>query len=109
MLEILLGSKSKERVLLYLTARKEGFAREIARFYETDLTPIQNQLIKLESGGILLSKNFGRTRLYSFNPRYPFLFSLNELLLKAIEFLPQEEKNRLTVFRSRPRRAGKPL
>jgi predicted transcriptional regulator len=109
MLEILLGSKSKERVLLYLTARKEGFAREIVRFYETDLTPIQNQLIKLESGGILISKNVGRTRLYSFNPRYPFIAPLNELLLKAIEFLPQEEKDNLTVFRSRPRRAGKPL
>jgi hypothetical protein len=51
----------------------------------------------------------GRTRLYSFNPRYPFLDELRALLEKALEFYPEEEKARLFPERSRPRRKGKPL
>jgi len=41
MIEAILGSKNVERVLIYIYARNEGYAREIARFYETDLLPIQ--------------------------------------------------------------------
>ena len=37
MLEPLLGSTNAERVLLFLLARSEGYASEIARFFETDL------------------------------------------------------------------------
>jgi hypothetical protein len=109
MLEYLLGSKSKERVLIYLAVRKEGFAREIARFYNTELTPIQNQLINLEIGGILVNKSVGKTKVFSFNPRYPFLKELIQFLEKAIEFLPDEDKNELKIYRKRPRRTGKPL
>ena len=31
MIEVLLGSKNAERVLLYIFTREEGYAREIAR------------------------------------------------------------------------------
>src|SRR6185436_17736989 len=37
MIEVLLGSKNAERVLIYIHTRQEGYAREIARFYNTDL------------------------------------------------------------------------
>ncbi len=33
MLEELLGSKNRERVLQYITVNKEGYAKEIADFY----------------------------------------------------------------------------
>ena len=49
MIEVLLGSKNAERVLIYIFAREEGYAREIARFFNTDLKSIQNQLDKLEA------------------------------------------------------------
>jgi len=109
MLESILGSVSSERVLLFICARKEGYAREIARFYETDLAPIQKQLDKLELAGALASRTAGRTRLYSFNPRYAFLKELLPLLDKAISFLPPDDKERLVMVRRRPRRKGKPL
>lgn len=35
MLEGLLGSKNRERVLLFVYCRDKGYAREIARFYDT--------------------------------------------------------------------------
>ena len=56
MLEPLLGSVNKERVLIFLLARDESYATEIARFFETDLYGIQNQLDWLEAGGILVSR-----------------------------------------------------
>ena len=73
MLVPILGSISSERVLVFIFAREEGYAREITRFYDTDLLSIQNQLKKLEVGGVFVSNKVGRTRLFTFNPRYPFL------------------------------------
>lgn len=109
MLEPLFGSKGREKILLYLHIRKEGYAREIARFFKTDLAPIQKQLEKLENGGVLYSRSAGRTRLYGLNPRYPFLGELRSLLDKALEFYPSDERTDLTMARTRPRRKGKPL
>jgi len=109
MLEPVLGSVSRERVLIFIMARKEGYAREIARFFDTDLNPIQKQLERLEVGGVLVSRTVGRTRLYEFNPRYPFLKELRDLLEKALSFYTEEEREQLLMNRRRPRRRGKPL
>jgi hypothetical protein len=108
MLEPLLGSTNAERVLMFLFTRKEGYAREIALFFETDLYGIQKQLDKFEVGGILNSRKLGRTRLYTFSPRYPFLTELKSLLEKAFSFYPETERLDLTMNRRRPRRKGKP-
>jgi DNA-binding MarR family transcriptional regulator len=109
MLEPILGSKNAERVLMFVLARDQGYAREIARFYGADPDSIHKQLARLEAGGVLVSKSEGRTRIYRFNPRYSFLKELQSLLNKALTFYPQDEQERLLVFRRRPRRSGKPL
>jgi hypothetical protein len=109
MLEVILGSRNVERVLMYIYARGEGYAREIARFYETDLLPIQKQLDKLEAGGVLVSREVGKTRPYVFNPRYPFLNELKALLEKAFLFYSDEEREELMMNRRRPRARGKAL
>ncbi len=109
MLEPILGSVNCERVLVFLAARDEGYARDIARFFETAVAPVQSQLAKLENGGVIVSREAGRTRLYSFNPRYPFVSELRALLDKALSFYPDDLRERLIMSRRRPRRAGKPL
>jgi len=108
MLEQLLGSKSREQILIFLVARKEGYAREISNFYKTSLSPLQKQLDKLEFAGILFAKFVGRTKVFSINPRYPFYRELTNLLSKAITFLPEKDKQKLIFVRKRPRRTGKP-
>jgi len=108
MIEHILGSASSERALIFILARGKGYATEISRFFATDLSPIQKQLDKLESGGVLVSQTAGRTRLYEFNPRYPFLKELKALLDKALSFYPEEEQDRFLMNRRRPRRRGKP-
>jgi len=49
-----------------------------------------------------------QARLYSFNPRDPFLKELKGLLSKALSFYPEAERESLLKNRRRPRRRGKP-
>jgi predicted ArsR family transcriptional regulator len=109
MLIPLLGTENSERVLIFLLTRNEGYAREIAQFFDTNLYAIQRQLEKLEAGGVLVSRTVGRTRLYQFNPRYPFLKELKQLLEKALSFYPKDVRENLTMNRRRPRKRDKPL
>lgn len=109
MLEAILGSTNKERVLIFLSARGEGYAREIAAAFKTGVTPIQKQLAALEAANVIYCEPQGRTKLYALNPRYPFLKELEALLEKALAFYPPEEREALSHNRRRPRRQGKPL
>ncbi len=109
MIESLLGSKNAERVLIYIFTREEGYAREIASFYGTDLKSVQLQLDKFEKSGVLASRSVGRTRPYVFNPRYLFLNELKTLLEKALSFYSAKEQEELTMNRRRPRARGKNL
>jgi hypothetical protein len=109
MLEPILGSVNAERVLVFLLSRGEGYARGIAKFFGADPDSIQKQLVKLELGGVFISRELGRTVMYQFNPRYAFLNELKQLLEKALSFYPEEERERLKMARQRPRRRGKPL
>lgn len=109
MLEPIFGSEIRELILIYLAARKQGYAREIASFYTKSLSPVQKQLDRLENGNVLVSFLSGRTRVYSFNPRYPFLKELLDILNRAITFYPKEKRDELLLIRKRPRRKGKPL
>lgn len=109
MLEALLMSQNAERVLMFILVREEGYAREIARFYEVDADSIQKQLAKFEQSGILVCRPVGRSKVYLYNPRYPFLPELKALLQKALSFYPESAREALIYSRSRPRRSGKPL
>lgn len=109
MLSTILGSNEAEKVLAFVTARDEGYAYQIAQFFNTNLRGIQKQLERLEFGGVLVSKKVGRTRVYSYNPRNPLSDELNNLVTEAIRFYPVEIREKLTIRRERPRRLGKPL
>jgi DNA-binding transcriptional ArsR family regulator len=109
MLEALLESTTKEKILLYLYTHGESYPREIARSLDLYVTAVQYQLIKLENAGVLYSRLRGRIRLFGFNPRYPFKKELEALLDKALSFVAGEELEKLYRPRLRPRRTGKPL
>ena len=109
MLEALFESEKKEKILFFLYSRGEGYAREIARTFQFNLSTIQNQLLNLENHGVLYSRLKGKVRIFAFNPRYPFRKELEALLTKALMFLPEEEVRKYYMPRLRPRRTGKPL
>ena len=109
MLEKIFGNVTAEKVLLYLTAYGEGYATGIAKTFGIPLNMVQKQLARFEEANLIASTLKGRTRVYTWNPRYPFLKEFKAYLEKAFEFLPQEEKDRYYLERRRPRRGGKPL
>ena len=109
MIEVLLGSKNAERILLYIFARNEGYSREIASFYGTALKPFQMQMDKFEISGVLVSREIGRTRPYVFCPRYPFLSELVVPLEKALSFYAAKEQEELVINHRRSRAKRKDL
>ena len=110
MLEGVLGSASAEKVLLYLQQYDEGYATAIAKNFDgLSLSMAQAQLERLERAGVIVSALEGRIRMYRWNPRYAFSNELRALLARALEVLPEDERQRYFRARRRPRRAGKPL
>ena len=109
MLEPIVRSKSSEQVFIFLVARGNGYATEIAKFFDTDLYAIQRQMERLESAEVLVSQMVGRTRVYQFNPRYPFLKELKALLTSVLRYYPDEFKEKLIMNRRRPRKMDKQL
>ena len=107
MLEYLFGNMTEERVLFFINRYEEGYARDIAYNFGISLDPVQKQLRRLEDGGILVSRFYGKVRLYKFNSRYPFLNELKALLDKAFAFVPKADIQKYYMRRTRPRKQGK--
>jgi len=105
MLFDLLGSKSAERILLFLLVNECGYASEIQRAHGIPLTPIQSILQKFEKAGVLTSELHKKTKLYRFNPAYPLQSELKALLKKAFVHLPAEEKRAFFSRKARWRKA----
>lgn len=109
MLESLFGNIVVEKILFFMQAYGDGYARGMSRVYGIPLNGVLQQLRRLENGGIIAGQNKGRTRVYVFNPRFPFLKELRDLLQKAMDVLPEEDIKKYYRIRTRPRRKGKPL
>jgi len=109
MLEAIVGSAAAEKVLLYLQNYEQAYGREIATTFDLAQSQVQKQLVKLESGGVLVSRQVGRTRLYEWNPRNPLVPALRALLKSALDSLPAADQQRFFRRRTRPRRSGKAL
>ncbi len=111
MLEKLFGNVVIEKILFYLLVNEKGYATELRKALGTPLYSIQIALARLEKGGIIVRQPHGKTQIYQFNPRYPFLDELKAFLKKAYNSLPEEMRKRLyeSSVRKRPRRQGKPI
>jgi hypothetical protein len=81
----------------------------MAEFFKVRVVVIQNQLERLEQGGVIYSRKVGKTRVYVMSPRYVFRKELTALLKRALSFYPRDIRDRLELVRRRPRRKGKPL
>ncbi len=109
MLSILFNSALREKILYYLVETGEAYSSELAENFKVSLFPVQNQLQRLEGAGILVSRSIGKTRMYTFNPRYFLLKELTALLKRSFAELPDDEAKTYYRPRKRPRRQGKPL
>ncbi len=85
MLEHLFSNKNVEKILMYLSLHNKANATELKRAFATSLDPIQKTLKKLEEGDLLVSFLEGRTRVFLWNPRYPFLQEIHRLFLLSTQ------------------------
>jgi hypothetical protein len=111
MLESLFGNESIERVFFFLLRNEACYALQLKKQFGTALSPLQQALLRLEKGGILVSILVGKTRVFQFNPRYLFRKELRSFLERVYKTLPEEFKRKYyeKTERRRPRRTGKPL
>lgn len=111
MLEYLFGTPTIEKILFYLLINQKCYPSQLKTIFKGPVYNFQRSLSKLERGGILVSYLEGKTRVYTFNPRYVFLPELKDFIKKAYEFIPNEIKEKYyePIIRKRPRRQGKPL
>lgn len=92
MLEALFGNKNIEKILLFLFVNGRCYGTQLHRSLKAPLTPLQKALNRLEKGGLVTSYYEGKTRLYQFNPAYPLVDELEQLLKKAYTLLPAQQK-----------------
>lgn len=109
MLEGIFGNKTAEKVLLHIFHYGESHASAIAKDFEVALNPIIQQLNRFELAGILVSKEMGRSRIYSFNPKSPMVTPIKDLIEIAYEAISLSERQKIFQNRRRPRRKGKPV
>ena len=103
MLKVIFGNETMEKVLLFINVFGEAYIREISRNFEIPVRSVVQQLDRLERGSVLVSQLKGKIRLYCFNPSYPFLPELKNLLEKAYSILPVKVKEKYYIKRTRPR------
>lgn len=109
MIEALFGNRTAEKVLLYIANYGEGYISGIAETFGIPKSQVRKQLLRLEEGGILVARDKGNLRIFTFNPRSLYKKELEALLKKILSLLSQEETEKYYRQRQRPRRTGKPL
>ena len=102
----LFGSKAAYQVLMYMENYEQGYASQISKTFEMSLSQTQNQLIKFEQLGLLVSRKEGSARVYYFK-RSPVVDSLRQFLGSMLEVLPESTVRKFYRQRRRPRRFGK--
>ena len=107
MYQSLFGNAVAENVLLYIANYGEGYINKIARTYGVSPSQVQKQLVRLEAGGILVSRRLGNLRVFTFNPRLAIRRELVALLEKELQLQPKEVTAKYYRERTRPRRTGK--
>lgn len=109
MFSALFGNPTAEKVLLYIANYGEGHTRAIATTFDVSTSQVYQQLIRLEKEGILVAKQSGRTKVFTFNPRLAIKKPLLNLLEEILVLMPTEEQKKYFRDRTRPRKTGKPL
>ncbi|MBT4792581.1 MAG: winged helix-turn-helix transcriptional regulator, partial [Halobacteriovoraceae bacterium] len=80
MLDKLFGNETLAMIFLNLFHYGEVYSGLIEKNTGIGSRAVLNQLNKMEEAGIFVSRSVGRTRLYTFNPKSPFIKPLKEII-----------------------------
>jgi DNA-binding MarR family transcriptional regulator len=109
MLDQILGSETAQKIFLHIYHHDESYPTAVAKDFKITLGQVQRQFDRFENAGILISKLFGRTRVYQFNKKNSLTAPFIEMVKRVYDSIPLQEKENLFNTRRRPRRAGKPV
>ncbi len=109
MLETIFGNETVATILLNVYHYDGIHARAIARNMGKVHGGIVHQLDRLEVGGLLISKEVGRTRVYMFNPKSPYTAPVKQIIQITYDHLPSRVKEKIFSENSKPRAKGKPI
>jgi len=86
MLEALLGSKLRSKVLGWLFTHPDEryFVRQLTSLVKEDSTNVSRELSRLEKAGILVSTIEGKHKYYQANRQSPLFDELHGLMLKTV-------------------------
>jgi predicted nucleotidyltransferase len=86
MLEALLGSKLRSKVLGWLFTHPDEryFVRQLTKLIKEDSTNVSRELARLEQAGILVSTTEGKQKYYQANRKSPLFDELHGLMLKTV-------------------------
>ena len=69
--------------LLFTNAGQELYTRELARLSFLALRTVQDELAKLESANLIVSRSNGYQRFYRGNPKHPLYRNLADIVCKS--------------------------
>jgi len=108
-LDVVFGGRTAALVLLYLENYGDAHGNRIATTFGVPASMVQRQLRRLETGGLIVGRLVGRTRLFTWNPRSPTARHLRLFLRAELDSLPEEVLDRYFRQRNYPRHSGKPV
>lgn len=107
-LEAIFGNRTAAWTLLFLQSYGEAYAKRVADTFGIRVNLVQTQLRRLEDSGVLVSREVGRTRVFTWSPRSRTAKNLSNFLEAELKRLPKDVTQKYFRQRQRPRRAGKP-
>jgi len=87
--------------LLFMNPGQELYTREMARLSFLALRTVQDELAKLESADLIVSRSNGYQRFYRANPKHPLYCNLVEIVCKSVRH-PRTKPRPLPSRRARP-------
>ena len=107
MLEKIFGNETIAIIYLNLFHYGEIYSALIEKNSQIGSRAVLNQLNKMEEAGILVSRLIGRTRLYQFNPKSPFVKPIKDIIEITYSNMNIKLKEKMFKERMRPRAKGK--
>ena len=107
MLDKIFGNETIALIYLNLFHYGEIYSALIEKNTGVGSRAVLNQLSKMEEVGILVSRSVGRTRLYQFNPKSPFVKPIKEIIQITYLNMTLKLKEKMFKERMRPRAKGK--